>query len=363
MESEMEESASATESKTFPSNLGSAIRENLHEEEEEDSTDFKIAMLSSLLPDIDHDVLLETLITSEGSIEQSFNSLNQLSPNGNPMKRKASNDVPARQSSLNFPLRLERAEEHTKKPPKSLARKGQTLYLYSAEDISRHTPCTIIHNFLPSEDAATLLKELLSEAASFGRQTFKVFDNVVQSPHSSCFYVSTQPEAEAQKTEYIYNGAYLDDVREATPEMKRVSAAVQKAVNEEIAKRIKDVYPGGTKLKYQSSKQWKPNAAFVNCYEGGAESVGYHSDQLTYLGPRAIIGSLSLGVAREFRVRKVVARPNSNKNLSGTSPKSKGAVAKDKTRADAEGQISIHLPHNSLLVSLVKELFSVFKCC
>ena len=37
-------------------------------------------------------------------------------------------------------------------------------------------------------------------------------------------------------------------------------------------------------------------------------SVGYHSDQLTYLGPHAVIGSLSLGVAREFRVRKIVAR-------------------------------------------------------
>ena len=59
-------------------------------------------------------------------------------------------------------------------------------------------------------------------------------------------------------------------------------------------------------------------------------SVGYHSDQLTYLGPRAVIGSLSLGVAREFRVRKVVAR--------------------DANDDDAEGQIAIHLPHNSLLV-------------
>ena len=67
--------------------------------------------------------------------------------------------------------------------------------------------------------------------------------------------------------------------------------------------------------------------------------VGYHSDQLTYLGPRAIIGSISLGVAREFRVRKIVARDEQE---------DEGAPRTE--RADAEGQVAIHLPHNSLLV-------------
>lgn len=107
-------------------------------------------------------------------------------------------------------------------------------------------------------------------------------------------------------------------------------------MNNEIRKRICTKYPNGQKLKYQSSKPWIPNAAFVNCYDGPKESVGWHSDQLTYLGPRAVIGSLSLGVAREFRVRRVLAK-DSDDNASDINP-------------DAEGQISIHLPHNSLLV-------------
>ena len=113
--------------------------------------------------------------------------------------------------------------------------------------------------------------------------------------------------------------------------MRLVSEIVQAAVNEEIAERIKQFSPNGKKLKYQSPNEWKPNAAFVNLYSGPQECVGFHSDQLTYLGPRAVIGSLSLGVAREFRVRKIVARD-------------------DDQRADAEGQVSIHLPHNSLLI-------------
>jgi hypothetical protein len=106
-------------------------------------------------------------------------------------------------------------------------------------------------------------------------------------------------------------------------------------VNKEIENRIKTRYPDGKKLKYQSPKPWVPNAAFVNCYNGPKESVGWHSDHLTYLGPRAIIGSLSLGVAREFRVRRIIPKDSDN-SLTDT--------------VDAEGQLSIHLPHNSLLV-------------
>ena len=145
-------------------------------------------------------------------------------------------------------------------------------------------------------------------------------------------------EETRQKTEYLYNGSYLSDVRQITTHMGAVSPKVQTAVNEEIAKRIKKFYPEGKKLKYQSPQEWHPNAAFVNCYNGGGESVGYHADQLTYLGPRAVIGSISLGVAREFRVRKIVARDDED------------AVGGKDQRADAEGQIAIHLPHNSLLV-------------
>jgi hypothetical protein len=119
--------------------------------------------------------------------------------------------------------------------------------------------------------------------------------------------------------------------------MRRVSPIVQKAVNSEITKRIRDHYPNREKLKHQSPHPWKPNAAFVNCYDGGAESVGYHSDQLTYLGPRAVIGSISLGVAREFRVRHIIPQDEDKKE-------------KSKEDSDAQGQIAIHLPHNSLLV-------------
>jgi hypothetical protein len=124
-------------------------------------------------------------------------------------------------------------------------------------------------------------------------------------------------------------------VRQITPQLSKVKSKVQDAVNREVQQRIKARYPNGKKLKYQSPKPWVPNAAFVNCYNGPQESVGWHSDHLTYLGPRAIIGSLSLGVAREFRVRRILPKDSENNHVDDP---------------DGEGQISIHLPHNSLLV-------------
>ena len=54
-----------------------------------------------------------------------------------------------------------------------------------------------------------MLEELLEEAPTFERMTFKLFDNVVQSPHTACFYVEGMEELRRQKTEYIYNGGLL----------------------------------------------------------------------------------------------------------------------------------------------------------
>lgn len=111
-------------------------------------------------------------------------------------------------------------------------------------------------------------------------------------------------------------------------------------MNREITRRI-TTHQSGQRLPFQSSRPWTPNAAFVNCYNGPAQNVGWHSDQITYLGPRAVIGSLSLGVAREFRVRRVLPPDEDD---------------------DAQGQIAIHLPHNSLLV-MHAEMQEAWKHC
>ncbi|EKG21171.1 Oxoglutarate/iron-dependent oxygenase [Macrophomina phaseolina MS6] len=303
--------------------------------EEEESTDIKLALLASLHPEVDHQFLLELLLDAEGSVEKASEALTEQRQNDWPRRKPMTVGY---QSSLSrFRVSNSDADYANGTASKRLlSKKGKTLHLYSPEDIENNTPCSIIHNFLPADEAEALLNEMLGESPTYGRDTFKLFDKVVESPHSVCFYVDSWNEVVRQKTDYIYNGSRITDIRRTLPEMEKAKHKVRKTVNCEIKRRIEQ-FQAGVKLKYQSPHEWVPNASFVNCYDGGAESVGYHSDQLTYIGPRAIIGSLSLGVAREFRVRKVLPRDYSSTN-------------DDTNRADIEGQIAIHLPHNSLLV-------------
>ncbi|KAI0848299.1 hypothetical protein F5Y00DRAFT_89591 [Daldinia vernicosa] len=311
----------------------SAVEDSFQVDDDE-STDVKLAILSSLYANVSQEALLESLLEHDGSVRAASASLAEdrsISP------KKKQNSAIGYQSSLRLFASKSSTGERPVSPKKArtLSKKGTTLHLYDPEDVAEHTPCSIIHNFLPSDEANELLKEMLIESGSFDKITFKLFDNVVQSPHTSSFYVGTEAEINTQKHDYFYNGARLTDVRPITPQLLRVRPKVQEAVNREIQTRIKTRYPGGRKLKYQSPDPWSPNCAFVNCYNGPQESVGYHSDQLTYLGPRAVIGSLSLGVAREFRVRRIMPKDSSTRPTDDP---------------DAEGQISIHLPHNSLLV-------------
>jgi alkylated DNA repair dioxygenase AlkB len=292
-----------------------------------EDTDFKLAVLASLHPDKSQNVLLDYLLAYNGAVEDASAAINAPEPANPAWKRSTAT---GHQSSLSsFAI----GKDHTSQNPvkrRQLTKKGQTLHLYTPEAIENNTPCSIIHNFLPVADADSLLKELLEEAPAFRRDVFQLFDRTVESPHSMGFYVDTPQEIKQQKDQYAYNGSYITHVHQSRPGMLKASEPVRQAVNKEIERRTRD-FNGGKKLKFQSTEEWRPNTSFVNCYDGAKESVGYHTDELTYLGPRAIIGSLSLGVAREFRVRRILP-------------------SDEESAADAQGQIAIHLPHNSLLV-------------
>ncbi|KAF9887070.1 hypothetical protein FE257_010564 [Aspergillus nanangensis] len=344
---------------------------------EDDSTDVKLAQLASLFPEISHEALLDILISCGGSVETAISTITASTPT----KKRPTPGAPAVQTSLTSHVLSSTTGSAPPSPKRrALTRKGKTLHLFSPKDVAAYTPCTIIHNFLPTDQANALLLELLDESKHFSRYRFQLFDRTVESPHSSSVYISTPEEYKQHTSEYTYGGTYRSNVRQITPHMQAVSSRVQQSVNKEVNERIRNHYPGGKKLQYQSPQQWMPNAAFVNCYDGPAESVGFHADELTYLGPRAVIGSLSLGVEREFRVRRIVPRNNEEEaekegeedekeaaaaaageakveakpkpeegeralaipNLKSTCPRN--------SRADEQGQIAIHLPHNSLLV-------------
>jgi hypothetical protein len=172
---------------------------------EEESTDFKLALLASLHPALDEVSLLEALLASDGSVQEAAECLSH-SQLASPRKRPTKSSVGYQSSLASY--RISSGDARPVKKP--LVKKGKTLYLYSPEDIEAHTPCSIIHNFLPSQQANALLSQLLDEAPTYQSIEFKLFDRVVTSPHTFCFYVNSLAEAEEQKTEYIYDGRRVE---------------------------------------------------------------------------------------------------------------------------------------------------------
>lgn len=143
-----------------------------------------------------------------------------------------------------------------------------------------------------------------------------------------------------------YNGKPTAPPKTFLPEMEEACRIVEKTVNEEISKRAR------FSLEWPADEMnpWRANVAASNCYTGSKEGVGFHSDQLTYLGPYPTIASLSLGgwpisvsrrmpssmdggfagTTRVFRLREVV--PDAEK---------------DERKAQT---FNMHLPHNSLVI-------------
>ena len=184
---------------------------------EDDSTELKLAVLASLHPFVDPNLLLDVLLANDGSVQEASQAL--ANPQGRPSSRQKPASMTYQSSLSTFANSVSEATHFGDGRSKALTRKGRTLHVYSPEDIAAHTPCSIIHNFLPAAEADDLLEELLKEAPSFKSQTFKLFDNFVQSPHTACFFVRDVEEEKRQKTEYLYNGAYLTVTPHSTSDL------------------------------------------------------------------------------------------------------------------------------------------------
>jgi hypothetical protein len=94
---------------------------------------------------------------------------------------------------------------------------------------------------------------------------------------------------------------------------------------------------------------WRANVAASNCYEGAQESVGFHSDQLTYLGPYPTIASLSLG-PRLFRIDCPNELPIDLPLPSGVQRvfRLREVIPTDEASSRRAQTFNIPLPHNSV---------------
>lgn len=172
------------------------------------------------------------------------------------------------------------------------------LTLATPSLVAQHTPCTLHLSALPADLACRLFYTMMDESTSWKKNKWWLFDRVVESPHSTSFYARSQNGVDGkddwqEAAQYWYNGRKTDTPPVFPAAMEEACNYVEKIVNDEMRKRKR--FPlewGGAGSEGQI---WRANVAASNCYEGGKESVGFHSDQLTYLGPYPTIASLSLG--------------------------------------------------------------------
>lgn len=188
------------------------------EADDDEPTEVKLALLASLHPDSEQEALLDALLAHQGSVSRAAAALQTAA---RPGTNRDKSRVGHQQSLRHYAL----AGASTAKRVK--AKKGSTLHLYDPEDVAEHTPCTIIHNFLPAHDADELLRELLREAETFEKITFKLFDNVVASLHTSAFFVESYDAMRSQKDEYFYNGSKLTVGGARRPRLLAAAAADQ----------------------------------------------------------------------------------------------------------------------------------------
>lgn len=171
---------------------------------DDEPTEVKLAILSSLHPDVPQDALLDILLAHDGSVADTSTSLSApRNTTSRVSSKKPISNVGPQTSLRNFatPSGTYRNGGPSPKKAKLLSRKGTTLHLFDPADIAEHTPCSIIHSFLPPDLANELLREMLNESRSYEKITFKLFDNVVSSPHTSSFYVDSFDEMQRQKFE------------------------------------------------------------------------------------------------------------------------------------------------------------------
>ncbi|TFK29795.1 hypothetical protein FA15DRAFT_581456 [Coprinopsis marcescibilis] len=332
----------------------------------ENDTETLISLVESLLTRnvAQQSDILEALVKCEGDVNGAAAFLNQ-KPESEPPKRKRENKldswlkppskrarnkvrekppVSSGSSSSTVPGSVPSGSKQPvdlslllRQPSPSKARKTvpklPPLTLSTPALVAKHTPCTLHYSVLPQELACQLFYAMLDLSKEWKRNKWWLFDRVVESPHRTSFFARRTDGLDSDESwqdaaQFWYNGRRTVPPDTFPEPMEKACKIIEEIVNREISKRKR--YP----LEYGESSStpsvWRANVAASNCYEGSKESVGWHSDQVTYLGPYPTIASLSLGTTRSFSLREVIPTQELDQRNART--------------------LNIPLPHNSLTI-------------
>ncbi|KAH9484150.1 hypothetical protein JR316_0003630 [Psilocybe cubensis] len=171
------------------------------------------------------------------------------------------------------------------------------MLLSNPQMVAKYTPCTMHLGVLPPELACRLFHTMINASKNWKRNKWWLFDRVVESPHLTSFFARKtdgldDDENWQEAAQYWYNGRMTEPPEPFSPEMEEACKIIEHVVNEEMKNRKRFTLEWAG--KDGADPLWRANVAASNCYQGGRESVGFHSDQVTYLGPYPTIASLSL---------------------------------------------------------------------
>jgi len=127
--------------------------------------------------------------------------------------------------------------------------------------------------FLPAAEATALLAQLTAEVA-WEQRAIRLFGQEIPQPRLTAWY--GDPDAR-----YTYSGLAWEP-RPWTAALRALRQRVEAATGARF------------------------NSVLLNQYRDGRDSMGWHADDESELGPAPAIASLSLGATRRFRLR---ARP------------------------------------------------------
>ncbi|BEJ13347.1 hypothetical protein CspHIS471_0305210 [Cutaneotrichosporon sp. HIS471] len=173
-----------------------------------------------------------------------------------------------------------------------------TIHLASPAAVAAtNLPLAFLPSPLTPSFAAQLFHEMMAESAKWGRNKLYIAGKAVESNHQATGYAREGEHWDSDgPVEYFYNGKRTE-AKPYTAYLDKAASLVEDAVNAYLDNVPR--YP----LEYRG--RWRANACGANRYDGAQATVGFHSDQMTYLGPYPTIASLSLGTPRAFRLRAV----------------------------------------------------------
>lgn len=276
-------------------------------------TEKKLEVLSNLYQDIvpaspeTESFYLEILVSCDGDVKAAAELINDSlgvqrssKPDTSRTKRKHEDEVvnpaPKVQKSLNSFIKDPNNKIKSVSDSPSGKISSRAIELFTKEDIEDNIKYVSVHkNALPERLANNLLKKLSQDSDNFTPNQFYLFGKKCTSNHLTKMF-SSREDISSGNTRIYYNSYSLTGIAQYDDDLKMTQLLIEDLVNDCIAQR--------ELLPYQiTSPNWKGDVLLVNRYYKES-NLDWHSDKMTSIGPQPIIASLSLGCAREFRVRK-----------------------------------------------------------